>query len=110
MRVALIFSLLVVLAVDFTTLDVAVPAMGARFIEWDDEEESVPARRQRDGSDERPERVTPPGPRTVDQHEARRRPELRAAGHQPDRAVAWPGPVRHVDFASRSAAPPSEDH
>ncbi len=109
MRVALLFSLLAVLAVDFTTLDVPVAVAGARTIEWDDEEDGVPTRRSRAGPGERPERVTPPGQRTVDQEQPRPRSEVRAID-QPDRAVTWPGPIRHVDLASIGSAPPSEDH
>jgi hypothetical protein len=110
MRRALLFALFIVLAVDCTTPDIPVAVAGARASEWDDEEESLPSRRQRSGAEQRTLRVSPPGQRSIDQDQPHRRPEAMAATDRPDRATAWLRPMRQVDSQSPGTAPPSEDH
>jgi hypothetical protein len=94
MRRALFLALLVVLATDFTTPDVPVAVAGARVIEWDDEEESVPSRRPRAGAEQRPVRVLPPGQRSLEPDQPRGCPVAMAAAVGPERAMVWLGPIR----------------
>jgi len=110
MRRLLFLSLVFALAFDFTTLDAPLLLAGARAVQWDDEEESSPSRRQRMGREERCAIESPAAPRSVD----RPRPEpgvpRRACADRLTRPPAWRVPIRQALVSSFASASPAEDH
>ena len=58
-----VLALLFVVALDFSTVDTVLSVVGGgRSVQWDDEEESVPARRQRVSGEERRVAALPVAP------------------------------------------------
>ena len=113
----LVLALFFVVALDFSTPDAVLAVGGARSVQWDDEEESVPARRQRVDGEERRVAVFPvvpqPGESTRSQSSTERRLHVARLNGL---ASTWKVPLRHAPTSSaRSAscsgsASSSDDH
>jgi hypothetical protein len=107
MRHLTLLAVLLTLCFDFAVLDPPLLIAGTRAVQWEDEEESVPSRRQRVGAEQcstpRPE----PAPRTGDDDEVRAAALKRVGGLRPSRPSA--PPIRQA-LAVALAPPPTEDH
>jgi hypothetical protein len=111
MRRLLFLSLVFALAIDFTTLDAPLLLAGARAVQWDDEEESAPSRRQRVGEEDRCAMESPAAPRSVDRPRTEPRIPSRACGDRLARPLAWRIPIRQaLASSSFASASPAEDH
>ncbi len=108
MRRVLLLALFVVLPVDFAVADVRLTQAGARAVEWDDEEESVPSRRQRAGVGQRSVEAVPRGPRSLAPARAQR--WAAPADRRADPTASWLVPLRRAHLPSVRSASPSEDH
>jgi hypothetical protein len=103
----LLFAVFFAVAFDFATPDAVMLVSHARILQSDDEEESVPSRRQRVGEDEQRVAVFTGTPSSA------RAAELRVSTARPARAdhlssqKIWRVPIRQALTSSvRSAAPP----
>jgi hypothetical protein len=106
----LFLALLVALPIDFATLDAPLLVGGARAVQWDDEEDSVPSRRQRADGEER--RAMAPRPTQPALARSRPAPSLAAAA-RPDRRAAhsaWTIRIRSAPGRSPAPASPADDH
>jgi hypothetical protein len=110
MRRFLFLLILVVLSIDFSTLDAPRVLAGARTIQWEDEEESAPSRRQRAGAEERRLTASPRSERVLELTPTPRLPERSACADRRARPAAWLAPIRHALVPSASSASASEDH
>lgn len=108
MRRVLLLALFVVLPVDFAVADVRSTQAGARTVEWDDEEESVPSRRQRASGGQRSVEAVPRGPRSVVPARAQR--WAASADRRADPTASWLVSLRRAHLPSVRSASPSEDH
>ena len=110
MRRLLLLVLFVVLPVDLAVVDTPLSQAGARSLQWEDEEESAPSRRQRAGEEQRHVDASPPGQRSVEPDRAERwaNGSVRADGR--NRAVAWLVPIRQAHLPACASASPPEDH
>jgi hypothetical protein len=100
----LIFVVFFAVAFDFATPAAMLLVANARIVQSDDEEDSVPSRRQRVGQDEQRVAVFTGTPSSVEAA------ELRVSTARPDRLSGqkiWRVPIRQALTSSvRSAAPP----
>jgi hypothetical protein len=109
MRRLILLPLFLALSLDFATPDALLVVPGGRSLQWDDEEESVPSRRQR----VRPERhdTAPPGARpSVVLTRPQRVVESVVPADRRNRPTAWLVPIRQARLSSLSSAAPPEDH
>jgi hypothetical protein len=109
MRRTILLSLFLAVSFDFATPDALLVAPGARSIQWDDEEESVPSRRQRVRSERHDTAPSPDRPALV----TARHPQAaeRALLAEPRRRpTAWLVPIRQAHPPSVDSAAPPEDH
>ncbi|HEV8438620.1 MAG TPA: hypothetical protein VGT40_11040 [Methylomirabilota bacterium] len=111
MRRFLFLSLLLVVSFDLSTPDAAPGVPAARAIEWGDEEESVPSRRQRTAAEDR--RVSPPTPgrRLIEPLPPGGDTERTwYAAHPPSRPTARLVPIRQAPSPPARSPSPPEDH
>ena len=103
----LVLAVFFAVALDFSTPDVVLAIANARAVQSDDEEESLPSRRQRVGEDEQRVAVFPVAPGSFEQVETRPSTERRA---HPDRISGqkiWRVPFKQALTSSvRSASQP----
>ncbi|HXJ83480.1 MAG TPA: hypothetical protein VMS64_32940 [Candidatus Methylomirabilis sp.] len=104
----LVLALLVVVSFDLSTPDAIFLPLGGRSVQWDDEEESVPARRQRVGAEERRVEAFPVTPRPVEP--APRSTVRRAHADRLDGQSAWKVPIRQALTPSVRSVSPPDDH
>ena len=104
-----VLALLVAVSFDFSTPD-TVLSVAVRSVQWDDEEESVPARRQRVESDVRRVVALPGGPRLVESAQTEPSAERRAHADRLNGRTSWVMPIRHALTPSVRSASPSDDH
>ena len=105
----ILLPLFLALSLDFATPDALLVVPGARSLQWDDEEESVPSRRQR----VRPERhdtASPAAQPSVVTTRPRRVVERAVSADRRNRPTAWRVPIRQARLSSLSSAAPPEDH
>jgi hypothetical protein len=110
MRRLLLLPFLLVLALDFVTLEAPLVPVGSRHVEADDEEESVPSRPTRVRREAR--LVTPalPGQGSVVPPQAPRLPEHIARTARRSDPPPWLRPITHARLSSAGSASPPEDH
>jgi hypothetical protein len=102
-----ILAMLFVAALDFSTPDAVLSVAGGRSVQWDDEAESVPARRQREGGEERRVVALPVAPRLVEPAQTRPSTERRAHADRLDGQTPWQLPCRQALTSSlRSTSSP----
>src|SRR5713101_5357462 len=109
MRRLILLPLFLALSLDFATPDALLVVPGARSLQWDDEEEGVPSRRQR----VRPERhdtASPPVQPPVVTTRPQRVVERAAPADRRNRPTAWLVPIRQAHLPSFGSAAPPEDH
>jgi len=102
-------ALLAALSLDFTTTDVPRLLVGARAVQWDDEEDSAPSRRERLDAAAHRTAARPDAPPSL--HGPR--PAMDAARRPTDRSsarLAWLVPVRSSPAPPPRSASPAEDH
>jgi hypothetical protein len=109
MRKLLLLPFLLVLALDFVTLEAPLVPVGSRHVEADDEEESVPSRTTR------VRRATPataalPGHGSVVPPQVRRLPEHVARSARWSDPPPWLRPIAQARLSSAGSASPPEDH
>ena len=110
MRWFLLLPMLLILSVDFVTLDAPLVPQGSRQVEVDDEEESVPSRTLRVRREKPSKTATLPAHRYVAPPQARRLSENvdRALGRNDP--PPWIGPIVQARLSSLGSASPPEDH
>jgi len=109
MRRLILLPLFLALSLDFATPDALLVVPGARSLQWDDEEESVPSRRQRI----RPERhdmASPAAQPSVVTTCPQRVVERRVPADRRNPPIAWLLPIRQAHLSSLGSAAPPEDH
>ncbi len=103
-----VLALLVVVALDFSTPDAVLSVAGGRSMQWDDEEDSVLARRQGASREERRVAAFPVVPRSIERDRPQASAERRArvdrlndqmTGQLPFRQT--PDAVRPLRFTNR---------
>jgi hypothetical protein len=104
-----VLALLVAVSLDFSMPD-AVLSVAARSVQWDDEEESVPARRQRMESEVRRVVALPGAPRLVESAQTQPSAERRVHADRLDGRTSRLVPIRHALMPSVRSASPSDDH
>jgi hypothetical protein len=109
MRKLLLFPFLLVLALDFVTLEAPLVPVGSRHVEADDEEESVPSRTTR------VRRAAPaiaplPGHRSVVPPQVPRLSEHAARTVRRSDPPPWLRPITQARLSSAGSASPPEDH
>ena len=110
MRWFLLLPLLLVLSLDFATLDAPLIPGGPRSVEADDEEESVPSRSLRVRRTVPSVTAALPAHRYVAPSQARRLPEDIARTARRSDPPPWLGPITQARLASVGSASPPEDH
>ena len=110
MRRLLLLPFLLVLSLDFTTLEAPLVPQGSRHVEADDEEESVPSRLTRVRRATPPVTATLPGHRYVALPQVQRRPDRIGQTIRPNDPPPWTGPIVQGRLASAGPASPPEDH
>jgi hypothetical protein len=111
MRRLLLVSLLLVVSLDLSTPDTVQGAPVTRAIQWGDEEESVPSRRQRVVAEERHVSSPTPGTRSTEPLPQRGDADRsRYAVHLPARPTASLVPIRQAPAPPVRSPSPSEDH
>jgi len=103
-----VLGLLVVVSLDFSMPDAILFPLGGRSVQWDDEAESVPARRQRVGAEERRLAAFPVAPRPIEP--ALRLTVRRAVTDRLETEIAWKVPIRQALTSSVRSASFSDDH
>src|SRR6266849_244081 len=109
MRRLLLLPLFLALSLDFATPDALLIVPGARSLQGDDEEESVPSRRER----VRPEHhvtASPPAQPSVVTTQTQRMAGRTVHADGRNRPTAWLVPIRQAHLPSFSSAAPPEDH
>ena len=109
MRSFLLLPFLLVLSLDFATLEAPLVPAGSRHVEADDEEESVPSRPLR------VRRAAPPMTAAVPGHRYVVAPPARLAEHVARTAwrsdpPPWLRPIIQARLSSTGSASPPEDH
>lgn len=105
-----ILALFFVLAFDFSTADAVLSVGGGRSVQWDDEEDSVPARRQRVGGEERRVAVLPVGHRLVEPARTRPSTERRIHADRLNGRTRKPLPFKRALTTSVRSVSPLDDH
>jgi len=106
---ALLLFVIALVSVDLTTLDAPRLFAGGRAVQWDDEEESAPARRASVRGTDRRAMRPPAAPRSVDTADRTPRVASPIAAAPGSGRLEWLVPIRNAIAVSRSASPP-EDH
>jgi hypothetical protein len=106
----LILALLVVVALDFSTPDAVLSVAAARSAHGDDEEDSVPARRQLVTGAEQRTPAFPVTPRPLEPARTLVSAERRAAVDRLHDRPAAPVPFRRVPTPSIRSASAPDDH
>ncbi len=109
MRKLLLLSFLLVLALDFVTLEAPLVPVGSRHVEADDEEESVPSRTTRVRR-AAPATAALPGHGSVVPPQVRRLPEHIARTARRNDPPPWLRPITKARLSSVGSASPPEDH
>jgi hypothetical protein len=109
MRRLVLLPLFLALSLDFATPDTLLFVSGARSPQWDDEEESVPSRRQRVRQEHHVKSSPPAQPSVVTTY-PRRVAERAVYADRRNRPIAWLVPIRQAHLPSFSSAAPPEDH
>jgi hypothetical protein len=103
----LLFAVFFAVAFDFATPDAVLLVSHAHILKADDEEESVPSRRQRVGENEQRVAVFKGAPGSVEAAEPQPSTERRAHADRISGQKIWRVPIRQALTSSvRSAAPP----
>jgi len=110
MRWFLLLPMLLILSLDFVTLDAPLVPQGSRQVEADDEEESVPSRTLRVRREKPPATATLPAHRYVAPPQARRPLASVSGPAQRSDPPPWVGPITQTRFASLGSVSPPEDH
>jgi hypothetical protein len=110
MRRLLFLALFAALSLDFSTPDALLLVEGSRAFQWDDEEESVPTRRQRAAGENRLVTASPATPRSVERPPKPRWAERGAHVDRPHPPAAWLVLIRRNLVPSFGSASSSEDH
>jgi hypothetical protein len=110
MRRLLVLSLFLAVSLDFSTPDAPLFAAGPRAVEWGDEEESVPSRRQNAAAVVRRERASPAAPRLVERPLTEPRADRRRYADRANPSPVWLVPIRQALVPSFASASPAEDH
>ena len=110
MRRLLLLPFLLVLSLDFATLEAPLVPVGSRHVEADDEEESVPSRPTRVRREAR--LVTPalPGHGSVVPRQIRRLPEHIGRTARRSDPPPWLRPITPARLSSAGSASSPEDH
>jgi hypothetical protein len=106
----LVLSLFLAVSLDLLTPDAPLFPGGLRAVEWGDEEESVPSRRQRAAGEVRGDTASPATPRSVERPRTERRADRGAYATRPNPPAVWPVPIRQALVPSFASASPAEDH
>jgi hypothetical protein len=109
MRKLLLLPFLLVLALDFVTLEAPLAPVGSRHVEADDEEESVPSRTTRVRR-AAPATAPLPGHGSVVPPQVRRPPEHVARTARRSDPPPWLRPITQARLSSVGPASPPEDH
>jgi len=109
MRRLLLLPFLLVLSLDFATLEAPLVPVGSRHVEADDEEESVPSRPLRVRRTASATAVLP-AHRDVAPPPDRRLPEQGARATRRNDPPPWLGPIVQARLSSAGSASPPEDH
>ena len=110
MRWFLLLPMLLILSLDFATLDAPLVPQGSRQVEVDDEEESVPSRTLRVRRDKPSKTATLPAHRYVAPPQVRRPLTSVSGPAQRNDPPPWVGPITQARFASLGSVSPPEDH
>ena len=110
MRSVLLLPFLLMLSLDFATLDAPLVPMGSRHLEVDDEEESVPSRPTRVRREARLVIPTVPGHGDIAPTEGRLLSEHIARTARRTDPPPWLGPITQARLSSAGPASPPEDH
>ena len=102
----LLFAVFFAVAFDFATPDTVLLVSHARILQSDDEEESVPSRRQRVGEDERRVVVFKGAPGSAEAAEPKPSNERRAHADRTSGQKIWRVPIRQALTSVRPTAPP----
>jgi len=105
-----VLALLVVAALDFSTPDAVLSVAGGRSVQWDDEEDSVPARRQRASGEERRVAAFPVAPRLIEPGQTRVSTERRRLVDRLRDRTAGLLPFRQALAPSARSASLPDDH
>jgi hypothetical protein len=105
-----LFALFLVVSLDFSMPDALLAVAGARSVQWDDEEESVPARRERLDGEERRVSALPVAMRSVEAGQTQPSTERRAHADRLHGQTVWRLPFRQALTLSVRAASPPDDH
>ena len=109
MRTLLLLPFLLVLALDFVTLEAPLAPAGSRHAEADDEEESVPSRTTRVRR-AAPATAPLPGHGSVVPPQVRRLPEQVTRTARRSDPPPWLTPITQARLSSAGSASPPEDH
>lgn len=110
MRRLLFLSLFLAVSLDLSTPDAPLFSAGPRAVEWGDEEESVPSRRQHAAGEVRRDRASPAAPRLVERPLTEPHADRRGYADRPNPSPVWLVPIRQVLVPSFASASPAEDH
>src|SRR6202008_4810873 len=99
MRWFLLLPVLLVLSLDFATLDAPLAPLGSRHAQADDEEESVPSRTLRVRRVEPSAAATLPAHRRVAPSQVRRLLETAARAFRRNDSPPWIGPIARARLA-----------
>ena len=102
----LLFAVFFAVAFDFATPDAVLLVSHAQILKADDEEDSVPSRRQRVGENEQRVAVFKAVPGSVEVAEPQPSTERRAHADRISGQKIWRVPIRQALMSVRSAAPP----
>ena len=105
-----VLAILVVVALDFSTPDAVLSVAGGRSVQWDDEEDSVPARREGSSREERRVAAFPVTPRSIEQDRPQASTERRARVDRLNDQTAGQLPFRQALTPSVRSASPPDDH
>ena len=106
----LLLPFLLVLSLDFTTLEAPLVPQGSRHVEADDEEESVPSRVARVRRATPPVTAALPGHRYVAPTQVHRRPDRISQTIGRNDPTPWIGPIVQARLAPAGSASSPEDH
>jgi len=110
MRWLLLLPFLLILSLDFVTLEAPLVPVGSRHVEADDEEESVPSRTMRVRRETRLVTPVPPGHGSVVPPQVRRLPEHIAGTARRSDPPPWLRPIAQARLSSVGSASSPEDH
>ena len=103
----LIFVVFLAVAFDFATPDAVLLVTNARILQSDDEEDSVPSRRQRVAESEQRVAVFKVDPGSIEKPEIRPSNERRAHADRVSGHKTWQLPFKHaLTSSARSSSPP----